>query len=75
MRGDGGKPVHRGFCPNCGSTVFGKPEVLSGIRSIAASSLDDASLFQPQVHIWTEDAPHWAYLDPNLMAFKKNPEN
>ncbi len=73
--GDSGQPVQRGFCPNCGSTVFGKPEAIEGLRSVAASSLDDPSLFQPQMQIWTEDAAPWTHLNPDLVTFEKNPKN
>ena len=72
-QGASGKPISRGFCPNCGSTLLGKPDVLEGLCSVAASSLDDASIFKPQMHIWMEDAQPWACIDSTLMQFAQNP--
>jgi hypothetical protein len=62
----------RGFCPECGSRLFGG-ETEEG-QGIAASSLDDPSLFKPQMHIWTSDAQPWDQMDPKLSKFQKYQE-
>ena len=53
--GKSGKLVSRGFCPNCGSHLFGKPEILQGVIGIRAGALDDPAAFHPKVNIfiWT----------------------
>ncbi len=43
VTGDSGKLISRGFCPNCGSRLFGKPEV-ADFLGITAGSLDDSKL-------------------------------
>jgi hypothetical protein len=61
----------RGFCPECGSRLFGGASEHS--QGIAASSLDDPSLFKPKVNMWTSDAQPWDQMDPNLPKFEKYP--
>ena len=71
--GASGKKVHAGFCPTCGSTLFGRPEIWPHIRTISASSLNDKSGFSPEMHVWVQDAPEWITFTPNLPKFKRNP--
>jgi hypothetical protein len=61
----------RGFCPECGSRLFGG-ESEHG-QGITASSLDDPSLFNPEVNMWVSDAQPWDHIDPNLPKFEKYP--
>ena len=62
----------RGFCAECGSRLFGGGTDEG--QGITASSLDDPSLFNPQMHIWTSDAQPWDQMDPKLPKFEKYPE-
>jgi len=59
----------RGFCPDCGSRLFGG-ETEHG-QGIAASSLDDPTLFKPKVDMRTSDAQPWDHMDPRLAKFEK----
>jgi hypothetical protein len=61
----------RGFCPECGSRLFGGASETG--QGIAASSLDDPSLFKPQVHMWASDAQPWDSMDSTLPKFEKYP--
>ena len=59
----------RGFCPDCGSRLFGG--ITDEGHGITASSLDDPTLFKPQMHIWSSEAQPWDPMEPNLPKFEK----
>ena len=71
--GESGNLVSRGFCPTCGSRLFGKPAVLPEAISIMAGSLDDPSSHRPAMDIYTASAQPWDYLNPELPKFPKMP--
>ncbi len=70
-----GNKVYRGFCPECGTTLFGRNTGHQGIRPVSAASLDDPAIFQPNVDFWVEDAQSWDYMNPALPKFEKNAEH
>ncbi|MBJ38615.1 MAG: hypothetical protein CMD83_09155 [Gammaproteobacteria bacterium] len=53
------------FCSRCGSNLWGATEV--GLTSVAAGSLDDPELFQPDRAVFLHEAPTWARV-PEGMA-------
>ncbi len=65
----------RGFCADCGSRLTGgeNPEGTSGIVGVTAASLDDPSLFQPQMDIFIAQAQPWARMDPAIPKFELMP--
>ncbi|WP_449288959.1 GFA family protein [Microbulbifer halophilus] len=69
----------RGFCPNCGSSLFEDPavenpgEFLSGMLGICAGSLDDLSQYKPEIDIFTSRSATWECMDPNLPKFSEMP--
>jgi hypothetical protein len=71
--GDTGLSVSRGFCPTCGSPLFGKPAVLPDLIGIKAASLDDPSHYQPGADIYTDSAQPWDCMNPNTLKFAKAP--
>lgn len=70
--GDSGGIVRRGFCPTCGSRLFGKPAI-PDLMSIMAGSLDDPSWFRPGIDCYTASAQPWDYMNPELPKFEKLP--
>lgn len=72
--GDSGKEARMAFCPNCGTRLFGLPEVASHLATVCASSLDNPAQFEPTANIFTASAQHWAAMDPDIPAFEKYPE-
>lgn len=73
VKGESGKILSRGFCPTCGSRLFGKPEVLPELMGIMAGSLDDPSGHKPAIDIYTDSAQPWDYLNPELPKYPKGP--
>jgi hypothetical protein len=73
--GDSDAIVRRGFCPNCGARLLGKPTASSNLIGIMAGSLDDPSWFRPQADIYTASAQPWDYMNPNLPKFPGLPQN
>jgi len=74
LKGDSGKTISRGFCPNCGSRLFSTPEAAPTMMGIAAGSLDDGGWYKPGMDIYTSSAQPWAHMDPALPKFPKMPQ-
>lgn len=74
VEGDSGQTVSRGFCPNCGARLFGKPQAVPDLAIILAGSLDDPSWFRPGMDIYTASAQPWDYMNPDLPKFPKMPQ-
>jgi hypothetical protein len=73
VAGDSGHTLSRGFCPTCGSRLFGKPAVMSDTMGIMAGSLDDPSRHRPAIDVYTASAQPWDYLNPERLRFPKSP--
>ena len=69
--GDSGNPLSRGFCPTCGSRLFGHGGGSPQLISILAGTLDAPSWFKPQADIYTSSAQAWDIMDPRLPKFTK----
>ena len=70
---DSGNNVSRGFCPRCGSAVLSKNSAMPGMSFIRASSLDDPSVFTPQMSVYVSRAAVWSQPDPALPSFPEMP--
>jgi hypothetical protein len=73
-KGDSGQSVERGFCPNCGSPLFGKPAAMPDMLGIRAGTLDDPSIFTPGMHIYASRAQSWDVMNPDTPQFPQGPE-
>ncbi len=72
---DSGNTMYRGFCPECGTALFGRNSRFTRIRPVSAVTLDDPSAFKPQMDIWVASAQPWDVMDPALPKFAGNPWN
>lgn len=70
-----GRELHRGFCPDCGATVFARNTAAKGIVFLIPAALDDPSVFMPRLEIWTGRTKRPDSLDPALPAFEGQPSD
>lgn len=70
---DSGNAMRRGFCPTCGTQIFGAGEAWPHLILIRAGALDDPNLMGPRATIWAAQAPDWACIDPALPRHEGQP--
>jgi hypothetical protein len=59
--GQSGEPMHRRFCRRCGSPIL-LESADSERKAIMAGTLDDKSVFEPEICVFGESAPSWVIL-------------
>ena len=64
--------VKRGFCRECGSSLFWSHEDLPLIE-IAMGTVDGATGMHTTAHIWTDSRADWENLDDGLPRHPKDP--
>jgi hypothetical protein len=72
-KGRSGQIVTRGFCPTCGSQLFGKPEAWPTLVGIKVGTLDDPTGYEPSMDIFTESNHDWNPMNPALAKFPQMP--
>lgn len=72
-RADSGNELSRGFCPACGTQVTGRSSGNPHFRVIRLGVLDAPHGLAPTAAIWTEEAPAWAAIPPELDRFPRQP--
>jgi hypothetical protein len=70
---DQGNRVARYFCAECGTPLFAQSAANQEMIAIKPGSLDDPSWFRPTANIWVSSVQPWAFIDPSLPKFEKNP--
>jgi hypothetical protein len=71
--GGSGQTLQRGFCPNCGSPILSKVNIMPGLVGIRAGTLDDPSHYKPTADIYVSRAAPWDYLPPHALIFDEAP--
>ncbi len=67
-----GNTMNRGFCPNCGTTLFGRNSATNKIRPVNAATLDDPGIYHPTMDFWVSDAQPWDTMNADLEKFDGN---
>lgn len=66
---DAGTGVRRGFCPECGTTLFSERQGANTI-GLTMGSLDRPDSFSPSEHIWTASKQRWIALADGLPQYE-----
>lgn len=67
-----GNTMYRAFCPECGTSLFGRNSAFTQIRPVSAVTLDDPSIYKPEKDMWVADAQPWDVMNPELPKFVGN---
>ena len=70
---ESGNRLSRGFCPHCGSQLLVQSHARRHLIGVRIGAFDDNDDLGPKSMIWTESAPAWAYLDPDLPKVDRQP--
>lgn len=69
--GDSGQPSESWFCPDCGTCVWTYfHSAPKNSRFIRAGTLDDPSVFAPDVHIFTQSRQAWTDIPDGVATFE-----
>jgi hypothetical protein len=71
--GSSGKPVHRNFCPECGSPITTEVDAMPALVFIKAGTLDDTSSLAPTMEIFCSSAQPWTNRPNKLQKFARAP--
>jgi hypothetical protein len=72
-KADSGGTATSHFCPECGSTIFGKTTSFPGVMAIRLGSMDDSSAFQPQMDVYVKRLRSWDHDLKGTPAFDAMP--
>jgi hypothetical protein len=71
--GDTGEPMHRRFCPECGSGIVGEADALPGLVMLNAGTPDDRGWARSQSEVHCDSAQPWVRLARELERFARTP--
>jgi hypothetical protein len=63
---DSGAQKRKGFCGNCGSPLYNKPQNVPDLIGVFVGTLDDPSRFKPEMVMFASRGHDWDHLDPAL---------
>ena len=71
--GDSGQPIHRRFCPECGSGILDEAVLMPQVVMLNAGTLDDPSWVKPGAQVYCDSAQAWVRLEGDMKTFAKMP--
>ena len=73
LNAENGNEVTRGFCPSCGSPIYGHNSGNEAFLSVTLGTLDDSSDLLPEVVIFTRNHKPWDVIDDAMQKFDAQP--
>lgn len=72
-RDDLERPVRREFCSECGTHLLTRSPARPDAVIVKVGTMDDPSLFKPQIAIFTCDKQGYNLIDESVKVFDKRP--
>jgi len=72
-RSDLENAVTREFCGNCGTAIGTRAPGMPNAMILKVGTMDDPSVFKPQMAIFTVDKQHFHHVPEGLPAFERIP--
>jgi len=66
LTSDQGNKVVSAFCGQCGNPMYKTTSMMPNLLFFHAATLDDPSLFEPQMVVFSESAQPWDHIDPAI---------
>ena len=73
LTSDAGNRVTRVFCPACGSPICGRNSGMEGFVTVSLGTLDDSSVFRPDVVVFARNRKPWDAMDDSVPTFEAQP--
>ena len=67
-----GNKLNRGFCANCGSSLFSQRHNMMNKMVLKAGSLDETPDSRIVMNIWTHSARPWVEIDTDVESHEQN---
>lgn len=68
-----GNTLTQWFCPSCGVHMTAQSSARPHLLTVRFGVIDEPHGLKPATAIWTDDAPDWAVVDPEMEQFARQP--
>ena len=62
------------FCPECGNRIYHQNPKMPEIIRLKLGTLEDTSIIEPQIHVWTQHKQDWFLLPDDSPSHPTQPD-
>jgi hypothetical protein len=62
------------FCPECGNRIYHQDPLTPDVIRLKLGTLDDTSVIEPQIHVWTQHKQAWYDLPGDVPNHPTQPD-